>query len=231
VHAFLFANKNAYFSESARIFACKRSHGDLKYKKYFDVMQTPAQDKKIWHSRGYLPHFEGGERVQSATLRLYDSIPPDTIKRWETELQGNDGRDSALRKRIDAYLDQGFGECYLRAPQIAALVQDSLLFHDSKKYRLVAWVIMPNHLHLLFIPIDGSSLSSIMHSIKSYSANEANKMLSRTGKFWQKEYFDRYIRDENHFANIVSCIAMNPVKARLCKNPSDWRFSSAYVKH
>ncbi len=184
-------------------------------------------EEKIWHSRGYLPHFEGGERIQSATLRLYDSVPLDVIKRWETELRDDDDFDSALRQRIDAYLDQGFGKCYLRKPPIAAMIQESLLFHDNGKYRLIAWVIMPNHLHFLFVPINDNSLSSIMHSIKSYTANEANKLLSRSGKFWQKEYFDRYIRDDDHFSNVVNYIAMNPVKSGLCKNASDWQFSSA----
>ena len=86
---------------------------------------------------------------------------------------------------------------------------------------------MPNHVHLLCTPVTGHSLEEIMHSLKSYTANEANKILGREGRFWQKEYFDRYIRNARHFAKVVAYIENNPVKARLCKKAEDWPFSSA----
>jgi REP element-mobilizing transposase RayT len=67
-----------------------------------------------------------------------------------------------------------------------------------------------------------------MHSIKSYTAHEANKILNRKGRFWSKEYFDRFIRNQEHFNKTVSYIENNPVKAGLCKESKDWRFGSAY---
>ena len=73
----------------------------------------------------------------------------------------------------------------------------------------------------------GHSLVEIMHSLKSYTASEANKMLGRRGRFWQKEYFDRYIRNARHFAKVVANIENNPVRARLCEKAEDWPFSSA----
>jgi len=69
-----------------------------------------------------------------------------------------------------------------------------------------------------------------MHSIKSFTSSEANKMLNRKGRFWQKEYFDRYIRNARHYAKAVAYIENNPVKANLCKRVSDWPFSSAYFR-
>ncbi|HEV7643657.1 MAG TPA: transposase [Pyrinomonadaceae bacterium] len=108
------------------------------------------------------------------------------------------------------------------------MVQESLLFGDDKKYRLLSWVVMPNHIHFLMVPIYPHTLSEIHHSVKSYTANEANKLLNRTWTFWQREYFDRYIRDEDHYRNTVNYIELNPVKAKLCKNASDWIYSSAY---
>ena len=107
------------------------------------------------------------------------------------------------------------------------MVQSGLLFHDEAKYRLSAWVVMPNHVHLLCTPCFGYNLAQIMHSLKSYTSNEANKILGRSGHFWQKEYFDRYIRNARHFAKVVAYIENNPVKARLCEKPEDWPFSSA----
>lgn len=100
-----------------------------------------------------------------------------------------------MRRRVEAYLDQGYGNCYLKEPSIATSVQNALLFHDQSKYKLAAWTIMPNHVHLLCTPAAGNSLAEIMHSVKSYTSSEANKILARKGRFWQKEYFDRYIRN------------------------------------
>lgn len=185
-----------------------------------------------WHSRGYLPHFDGGELPQFMTFRLYDSLPASVLQRWRDELKHevNAAIESIMRRRIEAYLDQGHGSCYLRDPRVAEMVQNSLLFHDRKKYRLAAWVVMPNHCHMLCTPCAEHRLSEIMHSLKSYTANKANKMLLRSGRFWQKEYFDRFMRNARHFARTVTYIENNPVKAGLCERPEDWPFSSAWFR-
>lgn len=185
-----------------------------------------------WHSRGYLPHFDGGELAQFITFRLIDSLPRDILIRWKEELKFEENAHAAsiMRRRVEAYLDQAHGDCHLRNPEIASMVQSSLLFHDQEKYRLVAWVVMPNHVHMLCTPNAGHDLASIMHSVKSFTSNEANKMLSRTGRFWQKEYFDRYIRNARQFANTVAYIENNPVKANVCQSPEDWEFSSAWFR-
>jgi REP element-mobilizing transposase RayT len=121
-------------------------------------------------------------------------------------------------------------ECYLRDPRVAESVQNSFLFFDGKRYRLTAWVIMPNHAHMLLTPCAGHELSDILHSLKSYTANEANKLLGREGQFWQPESFDRWVRDADHFAKVIAYIENNPVKARLCKKPEDWPYSSAWFR-
>jgi putative DNA methylase len=182
-----------------------------------------------WHSRGYLPHFDGGELAQFITFRLHDSLPREVLIRWKEELklQPSPEAQSLMRKRVEVYLDHGHGECYLRNHDVAQVVQHALLFHDEVKYRLSAWVIMPNHVHLLCTPLSGNSLAEIMHSIKSFTSSEANKMLNRKGRFWQKEYFDRYIRNARQFARTVTYIENNPVKANLCDKPEDWPFGSA----
>ena len=123
----------------------------------------------------------------------------------------------------------GFGSCFLKNVKIAQIVQDALLFWDNKKYKLLAWVIMPNHVHLLLLPKEGFKVSEILHSIKSFTANQANKILQRKGEFWQHESFDRFIRNYEHFERTVSYIENNPVKANLCEKSSDWKFSSAYT--
>jgi REP element-mobilizing transposase RayT len=185
-----------------------------------------------WHSRGYLPHFDGGEIAQTITFRLGDSLPRVVIERWKRQLESEalPDKDSVFRKRIEAYLDQGYGACLLGKPRVAAMVQTSLLHFDGERYRLSAWVVMPNHVHLLLTPQDGWPLSRIMKDMKSFTSREANKLLGRRGQFWMEDYFDRYVRDAKHFANAIAYIENNPVKAGLVKTASEWHFSSAHFR-
>lgn len=187
-------------------------------------------DPRIWHSRGYIPHVDPGEVTQFITFRLADSMPQTVLTEWRQDLNNGEITDAGLRQRIETYLDQNYGERWLSDERIASLVQNAMLRLDGSRYRLIAWVIMPNHVHILIQTLPGNSVSEIMHSLKSYTSHEANKVLGRQGHFWYKEYFDRYIRDGKHFRAVVRYIEENPVKARLCKAPEDWRFSSAYFK-
>jgi REP element-mobilizing transposase RayT len=185
-----------------------------------------------WHSRGYLPHFDGRAIPQFITLRLADSIPKKVIECWKQELRHLDDEQDRilLQKRIERYLDQGYGRVFLKDTEVAKIVQDSLLKFDGLRYNLFSWVVMPNHTHSLLTRFDDWELSQLMHSHKSYTAHEANKLLKRTGEFWMDEYFDRFIRNAEHFQNTVRYIENNPVKAGLCKKPSDWPFSSAWFR-
>lgn len=193
------------------------------------------QNKQIrgWHSRGYLPHFDGGEICQFITLHLADALPQQVLRRWKAELEAEKEIDAkiALQRRIEKYLDQGYGACHLRNEKIAELVQSSLLFFDGEKYKLIAWIIMPNHIHFLLKPAENHSLSAIIHSIKSFTSQETNKFLKRKGQFWQEDYFDRRIRNFEHFEKTVAYIHNNPVKAGLCAKSSEWKFGSAYFKN
>jgi REP element-mobilizing transposase RayT len=109
-------------------------------------------------------------------------------------------------------------------------VQNSFLFFDGERYRLTAWVVMPNHAHMLLTPCEGQELSAILQSLKSYTASEANKLAGRQGQFWQPESFDRWVRDADHFAKVIAYIENNPVKARLCGKPEDWPYSRAWFR-
>ncbi len=87
---------------------------------------------------------------------------------------------------------------------------------------------MPNHVHALFTPLLGTPLSSIVHSWKSHTARRANSVLARKGRVWARDYFDRAIRNDEHFRIAADYIRANPVNAGLCDAPEDWRWSSAY---
>jgi putative DNA methylase len=178
---------------------------------------------KNWYSRGYLPHFDAPGLIQGVTFRLYDSLPAKVVEAIQTEAQD----DAVIRAKIEKYLNAGHGECYLRDKRIATITEGALHYFDGKRYRLFAWVIMPNHVHVLIEIFDSFPLDKIVHSWKSYTAIEANKLLNRSGKFWYREYFDRYIRTREHFSNAVGYIHENPVKAGLVETSEDWQFSRA----
>lgn len=183
-----------------------------------------------WHSRGYLPHFDGAEVAQHVCFHLADSMPQHVLNRWREELRSipREQADPKMRERIQAYLDTGYGACFLRDDRLAEIVENALLFFDGRRYFLHAWCVMPNHVHSLFTPNAGQVMSQIVHSWKSFTANQCNKILERTGPFWSPEPYDRYIRDKRHFLNALKYIENNPVKAGFCEKPEEWRWSSAW---
>ncbi|MCA7120528.1 MAG: DUF1156 domain-containing protein [Acidibrevibacterium sp.] len=194
---------------------------------------SPLTPKAEWHSRRGLPHWEAGETPQSITFRLADSLPRDVIERLsEARASGLPaGETPALqRQRFESLLDSSHGECLLARPELAAIVENALLHFHGTRYRLHAWCIMPNHVHVLATPLHGFSLSSIVHSWKSFTAKAINAALGRSGAVWFEEYFDRAIRDDAHFAAAQAYIEANPVKAGLCAAPEAWAFSSAGEK-
>jgi REP element-mobilizing transposase RayT len=193
-------------------------------------MNEETKEPKGWHYRGYLPHFDDGLRIQFITLRLADSLPQKLLNQWKQELALRDveniSRETLLL--VEKFLDKGSGECLLKRREVAEIVRNSLLHIGKNKCKLYSWVIMPNHLHCLLKPLEGNALDKIIHSLKSFTAHEVNHVLNREGKFWMRDYFDRYIRDEEHFQKAIRYIEMNPVKAGFCEKPEDWEFSSAW---
>jgi len=177
---------------------------------------------KGWHSRGYLPHFDSPETVQFLTFRLADSLPRAVriaMRYREDEVH-----------RIDRELDVGLGACWLARPEIASLVEDSLLHFDDERYRMLAWCLMPNHVHVIVEMLHGHSLSNIVHDWKSFTAHQANARLGRSGSFWHADYFDRYTRNEEHLVQTIAYVEQNPVKAGLVSEPCDWTWSSARLR-
>ena len=188
-----------------------------------------------WRSRGYIPHFDAPGFVQFITFRLADAVPQFLIDGWKKELKwaknlsAKDPRQAILRQRIEKYEDAGHGACWLRNEAVAELVQRTILFGDGLKYRVIAWCVMPNHDHTVIAILQGHLLEDILQSWKSYTAHMANKILQRSGKFWFREYHDRYIRDERHLNAAVAYVENNPVKAGLVAAKEHWIWSSAWT--
>jgi REP element-mobilizing transposase RayT len=135
-----------------------------------------------------------------------------------------------LAKRIARYEDAGRGACWLRDRRIGQMVEANLLHFDGERYRLLSWCVMPNHVHVMVETWEGWPLADLVHSWKSYTAHEANRILNRRGEFWQREYYDRYIRNVEHYLLVIRYIEENPVKARLVTHPAEWPWSSAKIR-
>jgi len=127
---------------------------------------------KGWHSRGYLPHFDSPETIQFVTFRLADSLPRQAVERIRMQKH-------ALQ-HLDHELDAGLGACWLGRSEIASLVEDALFHFDGQRYHLLAWCIMPNHVHIVVEMIGDQSVSKVVWSWKSFTAKQANAVLQRS---------------------------------------------------
>lgn len=181
----------------------------------------------MWYSRDYLPHYHKPGLFQLITFRLVDSMPQEKVANL---LRSKKFSATQKRNAMEDVLDFGYGACYLQDDRVAGLAQDSLLFFDGERYNLLAWVVMPNHVHLLVQFNTGFPLNKVVHSWKSFIANKSNKLLGRSGPFWQREYYERYIKNENHYRNAVMYIESNPVKAGLVGEPELWKYGSARLR-
>jgi REP element-mobilizing transposase RayT len=198
------------------------------------------------HTRGALPHLKREGASYFVVFRLYGTLPREVILRLKREreailreaeahnrpLSWREQKDlfNWYSERVDAYLDKGIGVAWLRRPDIAGLVAGSLRFFDRQRYDLHAWVVMPNHVHVVVRPERPYTLSSILKSWKTYTAVQANRLLGRTGEpFWQNESYDHCCHDEEDRAKCCEYTILNPVNAGLCQRPELWPWSSAFV--
>ena len=189
------------------------------------------KEHKGWYSRGNLPHFDGSNTNQFITFRLSDSLPAGVLESLERELSGFKGNAEIEKiRRIERLIDQGSGSCILRENACAEIVQEALLFLDGSRFDLHSWVVMPNHVHFLARFNEGQSMPDGLHSLKSFSANEIKKLHPEMDSVWQPGYFDRYMRNEDHFWRTVNYIHRNPVMVGICDEAVDFQWSSARIR-
>lgn len=177
-----------------------------------------------WHERGYLPHRDEPGLTQFITFNLADSFPASLRSEWAALLKIED--DRARRIQLERYLDKGRGNCHLRRQAIGGLVDQAFKFYHGSRYELLAWVVMPNHIHALF-RVGEVSLSVIVGEFKKYTARKANEILKRRGQFWAEDYWDTYMRDSQHELKTRRYIENNPPKALLVRDTKAWPWSSA----
>ena len=175
-----------------------------------------------------VPHWHQPGVYCFVTWRMGDSLPREVLDEWRSE------RDAWLRqnpepwteateleyfdrfsRRMDKWLDAGRGSCPFRDPTLARIVGNTLQHFDGQHFELVSYVVMPNHVHVLFRPMGEHTVGEIVKSWKGFSAREVNKRLGRTGSLWNDDYWDRLIRNEAHFGKVRDYIHNNPVVSGL----------------
>ncbi|WP_040915310.1 REP-associated tyrosine transposase [Lentisphaera araneosa] len=227
-------------------------------------MREEFKNSEAWFSRDYLPHYDVANKYQMLTYRLADSLPKQVLLTithsagtspiYDKKVM-HDGSASdppayenmtpqekiKYSQIVEQYLDKGYGSCLLKDSRNAQIVLDTWKFFDSDRYDLIAYVVMPNHVHVLIKTYEGWPIAKVLHSWKSYTAKEILKNEHEEGssthaggspalpnKVWQREYWDRFIRNENHFLKAIEYIHQNPVKAGLCANAEEWLWSSVH---
>ena len=171
-----------------------------------------------------LPHWQPDGAALFLTWRLDGSLPRECCT---AHPEKDPGRQFVENDRI---LDRATsGPTWLTDPKVALVVADALRFGEASLqiYELAAWVIMPNHVHLLVNP--QAPIAKINQSIRGYTGHEANRILGRTGPFWQHESYDHWARNGTEFGRIASYTERNPVTAGLVDTPEKWKWSSAFV--
>lgn len=161
------------------------------------------------------PHWKQPGKVHFVTWRQADSLAKVQLEQlkkdrdaWNRQYGSQDivtlprevqlEHHKLFRARVEKWLDAGAGSCALRVPEARQVMLETLRLWDGKRYQLGTMAIAGNHVHVLVVPYPGHDLSVIMHSWKSYTAKAINKLIGRTGTFWQEECFDHVVRSAGH---------------------------------
>ena len=195
------------------------------------------------YKHGDLPHWRQNGCTYFVTFRQADSLPTSVVREIEAERQNwlrshgiNPGAsdwksllarlpvdkrrayERLLGVTLDKHLDVGHGSSVLREPEIGKIVAEALLYFHSSRVLMGDFVVMPNHAHALARPMDGFELEDILHSIKSFTANQINKLTDGTAVFWQRQSYDHIVRDYEQLEAFQQYIEANPRKAGLPKD-------------
>jgi hypothetical protein len=175
-----------------------------------------------------LPHWQQQGGVYFITFRLADAVPHRLRTQWESEREAwfrvhpQPWSGEVERKyherfsgAIERWLDASNGSCILRRPDCAGVAFEALRYFDGERAAIISCVVMPNHVHALFVQNPSWPLEKLLRSWKTFTSRRINSLLGRNGSVWQRDYFDRLVRDEKHFANCMRYIRRNPARARL----------------
>jgi putative transposase len=172
-----------------------------------------------WHNRGYLPHFDCYGAAQHVIFRTFASLDAASINNARTMSQ-----DQA-RTWLDEKLDHSKTGRVFDDAKAASIMEETIRYFDGTRFDLLAWCIMPNHVHVLLVALEENRLGDIVRTWKMRATNQLSG-----GKIFADDYYDRFIRNSKHMATTLAYIENNPVKAGLCRESEDWQWSSASKK-
>ena len=167
----------------------------------------------------HLPHISERQKIYAVTFRLHDSLPQHIVMSYMQECEkifGEDSpsfktkRDAMLHKKMMELMDAGYGECILKEKSVRRIVEEGFEYIDNNMVSVHAYVIMPNHVHAVLETLGETNIQQVIHTLKSYSALRINKCMHRDGCVWQRDYYDRIIRNDTHYANAINYINNNP---------------------
>jgi len=199
--------------------------------------------------RRNLPHITLNQKAYFITFWLHRSIPTDIMKKLKRnydsecrlllkikEVNFRKKKIYDLQKKyfgiFDGYLDKSESNGkYLNDMRIANMITESIKYRDKKEYELLAYSILPNHVHLvIYVERFVKPLHKILQSLKRHTARQGNIILNRTGNpFWHSESYDHYVRDYWELSRILDYTINDPVKAGLVNKAEDWKWS--YCKY
>ena len=190
-------------------------------------MQFFDPNEPISNMSGNLPHWRQFGTIYFVTFRLSDSLPQRKLDLWARERsewnrthpephneQAKREYSHLFPERFHKWLDAGYGECILANKEVKLLVENALRHFSGVRYDLDEFSVMPNHVHSLIRPYPNHDLSKILHSWKSYTSHEINKILMKKRNVWQKESFDHIVRSQEQLERIRRYIRDNPKGAR-----------------
>ena len=187
--------------------------------------KSPFFDKndKIIAWINKLSHWEQFEKLQFVTFRLADSLPQVVLREIKssrdcfiaTHAQPWDDDtkikfDRIVTRKMNHYLDMGYGSCILKDPALRKIVSDAIEFYDGNSYSLYGYVVMPNHVHAVVEMLGENMVSEVFHNLKDYTARVINRKIGKKGKMWNKT-FDRLVRSEEHLKHCLNYILKNPM--------------------
>lgn len=188
-------------------------------RRYLDVTKT------VYESENLVPHKDQLDKVQMVTFRLADSLPLEKTAQLRSEIEAfkekhpkpwtpqvTDLYHRMVGDKSEYWLQQGFGSCIMADSEIRKIVEDAIMFFNEDRYYMHAYVIMPNHVHLLLTNF--IDMESIMKSMKQYAAGIINQRLHKRGKVWMRSYFDRFVRSEATYGYYWKYIKNNPLGLR-----------------
>ncbi len=198
------------------------------------------------HYWSHGPHYQFRDSIVFITWRLAGTLPSHILKLFQQLTSENDDKARTCELRrikqenvrlFRLYQDYDLELAKWSAPgfslnedRFAKIITGAFHYYDSKKYELHSYCVMSNHVHLLIraLPNENGSIyhiSEIIRLLKSYTAHEIDKTINQTGQLWDAFHFDRIIRDERNYANVINYIMYNPVTAGLVDSPDKWRDS------